>query len=801
MKKEEKNTDTGCNCQKISVEDITSVVDSVIGQTGKEKDKVIIILQKVQESLGYLPSEAISHICSVTDVTPGQISGVSTFYSQFRHIPAGKHIIKICSGTACHVKGAPLITDAFKRVLKIDEDTSTSPDALFSLEEVACLGCCTLAPVVQIDGKTYGHVKPTQVDEIIDDFLVTAGKEVQIKETSVREQADAEIRIGLGSCCVAGGSKDILSQLIDIREGYDLNIKLKPVGCVGVCNQTPLLEVVTTENKHFRYTNVKKDQVEAILLKHVSPRSIDKRLKHRINSFADTFITDDLITSPANTPTDQREKFLNKFLNKQKHLATLNSGILAPDSFDEYLLFGGFKAVKQTIFSGNPEKIIDIITESGLRGRGGAGFQTGIKWKISRNSPGSPKYIVCNGDEGDPGAFMDRMLLESFPFRVIEGMMIAAYATGAREGIFYIRAEYPLAVTRVRNAIVQCYEKGLLGENIQGSSFSFDLKVFEGAGAFVCGEETALIASLEGKRGTPHIRPPYPAVQGFMNKPTLVNNVETLALVPWIISNGADAFNSIGTEKSKGTKVFALAGKISKGGLIEVPMGISIKEIVDDIGNGVAEGRTFKAVQIGGPSGGCIPASMSDTPVDFEELKRLGAMMGSGGMVVLDNTDCMVDMAKYFLTFTHRQSCGKCTFCRVGTKHMLNIITRLSEGKAALSEIDDLEKLCLQVQEGSLCGLGKTAPNPVLTGLKYFRDEYEAHTKGICPANRCQTLIRYSINDSCTGCTKCSQECPVNAIAFRPYEKHEIDQQLCTKCDNCRIVCPVNAVEIINVNG
>ena len=396
---------------------------------------------------------------------------------------------------------------------------------------------------------------------------------------------------------------------------------------------------------------------------------------------------------------------------------------------------------------------------------------------------------------------MDRMLLESFPFRVIEGMMIAAFATGARTGIFYIRAEYPLAVTRVRNAIRLCYEKHLLGENIFGSTFSFDVSIFEGAGAFVCGEETALIASLEGKRGTPHLRPPYPAVKGFRNKPTLVNNVETLSLVPWIIKNGAEAFSSIGTEKSKGTKVFALAGKISKGGLIEVPMGITIREIVENIGNGVAEGRSFKAVQIGGPSGGCIPSTMADTPVDYEELSRMGAMMGSGGMVVLDDSDCMVDMAKYFLTFTHKQSCGKCTFCRVGTKHMLNIITRLSEGKASLAEIDELEQLCHSVQEGSMCGLGKTAPNPVLTGLRYFREEYEAHTKGICPAKKCPDLIKYNITDNCTGCTKCFQECPVSAIAFRPYEKHEIDTGICTKCDNCRIVCPVNAVEIISANG
>jgi NADH:ubiquinone oxidoreductase subunit F (NADH-binding)/NAD-dependent dihydropyrimidine dehydrogenase PreA subunit len=395
---------------------------------------------------------------------------------------------------------------------------------------------------------------------------------------------------------------------------------------------------------------------------------------------------------------------------------------------------------------------------------------------------------------------MDRMILESFPFRVIEGMIIAGYSTGSHEGIFYIRAEYPLAVSRIRVALRQCYDNGILGENVCGSNFSFNINVFEGAGAFVCGEETALIASLEGKRGTPHFRPPYPAVKGYMDQPTLVNNVETLSLIPWIISNGSEAFRSIGTQKSKGTKVFALAGKISKGGLIEVPMGITIREIVEKIGDGVAPGRIFKAVQIGGPSGGCIPASEADISVDFEELIKMGAMMGSGGMVVLDDTDCMVDMAKYFLTFTHKQSCGKCTFCRIGTKLMLDILTKLSEGKANFKDINELEVLCNSVKDGSLCGLGKTAPNPVLTGLKYFRDEYMEHTQGICRAKRCRDLIKYNVNDKCTGCTKCSQDCPVKAIPFKPYEKHEIDQLICTKCDNCRIVCPENAIEIININ-
>ena len=791
----------GCDCKQTSNEEIASVVDEVVALSGHDQEKVIFILQEVQKRLNWLPSEALKQICKVTDITPGQISGVSTFYSQFRHLPVGKHTIKICAGTACHVKGAPLISDAFKRVLKIDDKRNASPDNLFSIEEVACLGCCTLAPVVQIDGKTYGHVKPTQVDEIIQDFLTSGNKSINSHDADINEDIDAEIRIGIGSCCVAGGSKEILSEILDIKERYDLNIRLKPVGCVGVCNQTPLMEIITKENIHSRYTKVSKLQVEEILLKHIRPRAINKRIKYNINDLIDTFLSEDKLTSQVNIPGELREKYLNNFLNYQVHLATKNSGVLSPESYDEYCLSGGFEALNQCINSLDQDTIVNIITDSGLRGRGGAGFPTGKKWKISLMTSGDSKYVVCNGDEGDPGAFMDRMLLESFPYRVIEGMIIAAFATGANEGIFYIRAEYPLAVARVRMALKMCYTNGILGNNIGGSGFSFNAKIFEGAGAFVCGEETALISSLEGKRGTPHLRPPYPAVKGFRDKPTLVNNVETLSLVPWIITNGAEAFKSIGTEKSKGTKVFALAGKISKGGLIEVPMGITIREIVEKIGDGVADGRTFKAVQIGGPSGGCIPVSKADTAVDYEELTKLGAMMGSGGMVVLDDTDCMVDMAKYFLTFTHKQSCGKCTFCRIGTRQMLNIINRLSEGKAKLEEINDLEKLCKFVKDGSLCGLGKTSPNPVLTGLRYFRDEYEEHTRGICRAKKCRDLIKYEVNENCTGCTICSQDCPVNAIPFRPYEKHEIDQLICTKCDTCRIVCPEKAIEIVNING
>ncbi|HLN19549.1 MAG TPA: NAD(P)H-dependent oxidoreductase subunit E [Bacteroidales bacterium] len=795
MKKDSHIKNSNCHCETEKPVDFRKAVDEILLQTGTAEDRVIVILQELQKRINYLPSEALKYICEKTEITPGQISGVSTFYSQFRHLPSGKHTVKVCMGTACHVKGSLLVSEAFKRTLGI-KDINTSADNLFSVEEVACLGCCTLAPVVQIDDKTYGHVKPTDTESIIKDFLGSRNKDVKDSRNKQENTSGTEVRIGIGSCCVAGGSKEILSEILIVSERYSLNLNLKPVGCVGVCNQTPLLEIVQETGSHARYTNVRKSEVEDILLRHIKPGKLSKKIIYRINDLADTFLSDAKAQGRFNIPDELREKHLNNFLQYQLHLATKDNGRLTPDSLEDYISSGGFDALMKCI--ADASSIINTIKDSGLRGRGGAGFPTGKKWEIVSGKNSLKKYVICNGDEGDPGAFMDRMLLESFPFRVIEGMIIAGIASGSDEGIFYIRAEYPLAVSRVRGAIKQCYDKGILGNGIFESAYNFNISIFEGAGAFVCGEETALIASLEGKRGTPHIRPPYPAENGFKGFPTLVNNVETLSLVPWIISNGAESFSKIGTEKSKGTKVFALAGKISKGGLIEVQMGTTIRQIVENIGDGVSAGRTFKAVQIGGPSGGCIPASAADTPVDYEELSRLGAMMGSGGMVVLDDTDCMVDMAKYFLEFTHKQSCGKCTFCRIGTKHMLNILTRLTEGKAGLPELDELERLCISVKNGSLCGLGKTAPNPVLTGLRYFRQEYEEHTKGICRAGRCRELIKYNITDNCTGCTKCSQFCPVKAIPFTPYSKHEISQELCTKCDNCRIICPEQAIELIS---
>jgi NADH-quinone oxidoreductase subunit F len=500
----------------------------------------------------------------------------------------------------------------------------------------------------------------------------------------------------------------------------------------------------------------------------------------------------------------KRDPDVRDFLENQVHIATEHFGKLDPLDLDEYLAHDGFAALRRCLQTPGQtaqpaltaEDLLSTIENSGLRGRGGAGFPSGQKWRAVCRQPGDVKYVICNGDEGDPGAFMDRMLLESFPFRVIEGLAVAAVAVGAHEGLFYVRHEYPLAVRRLRAAMAELEKRGWLGPTLLGAAFPLRLSLVEGAGAFVCGEETALIASVEGRRGMPRLRPPFPAESGLWGRPTLINNVETLAVVPWIIRHGAEKFAALGTAKSKGTKVFALAGKVRRGGLIEVPMGTTLRQIVEKIGGGATDGRRIKAVQIGGPSGGCVPASLLETPVDYESLREAGAIMGSGGLVVLDDSSCMVDIARYFLQFTQNQSCGKCTFCRVGTRRMLDILDKLCAGKAQRAHLDELELLARQVSAGSLCGLGKTAPNPVLSTLRYFRDEYEAHLQGRCPAGRCAALIKYSVTADCTGCTLCAQHCPVNAIPMTPYARHQINLELCTRCDTCRKICPENAIEV-----
>jgi NADH-quinone oxidoreductase subunit F len=572
---------------------------------------------------------------------------------------------------------------------------------------------------------------------------------------------------------------------------------IKAVGCNGMCHREPIVEVVAPDGRSTLYGNVNPETARAIAREYLNPASLSMHLRWAAAKAAEGFAKNQTAPSPGACLLDRNSGPTGSYFRKQRRIVLENCGEIDPLRIDDYLSRDGYRALERCLKESTPEKIISDISESGLRGRGGAGFSTGRKWSLGRAQAGDDKYVICNGDEGDPGAFMDRLVLESDPHRVLEGLAIAAFALGAVEGYLYIRAEYPQAVRHIKTAIRQAEERGILGPDMFGTGRSLRLEVREGAGAFVCGEETALIQSLEGKRGMPRLRPPYPAESGFRGKPTIINNVETLACVPWILRHGVQAFATLGTAASKGTKVFALAGKISRGGLIEVPMGMTIREIVEDIGGGIKNGRKFKAVQLGGPSGGCIPERLADTPIDYDELSKTGAIMGSGGLVVLDDRDCMVDIARFFLRFTQAESCGKCTFCRIGTKRMLEILDRLCEGKGRSGDIEKLEELASYVSRTSLCGLGQTAPNPVLTTLRYFREEYEMHLNDRhCAAGRCPALIHYRINENCIGCTLCAQACPVGAIGYRPYERHIVDDALCTRCDMCRQACQDEAVEV-----
>ncbi|MHC4355120.1 MAG: NAD(P)H-dependent oxidoreductase subunit E [Planctomycetota bacterium] len=775
-------------------------VDEAVERIGTGKEKVLEILQAVQGQFGYLPKEGLERICETTEITPATIAGVSTFYNQFRHRPAGRHIVNVCVGTACHVKGAQQIYEAFKRHLEIPDDDDTDADRLFTIERIACLGCCTLAPAVQIGQITYGHVTPDSVSTVLTDYLrqekARAAEGAKAAAKAAEVAPGGEIRLGLGSCCVARGSGKLQKALDEALRQTGINVPVKRVGCVGMCYQTPLLEIVLPGDRSFLYAQVEPQDAREIVLRHFKMPGLTRRISSAVSGVLDSILTDQTTEPVTRHSINVREGHVADFLGKQVHIATEHCGVIDPVDLDEYLSKDGFKALRTCIDDMDAEQTIAEIERSGLRGRGGAGFPAHLKWTAVRSRKSEKKYIVCNGDEGDPGAFMDRMLMESYPYRLLEGMAIAAHAVGADEGYLYIRAEYPLAIERVSEAIEKCKQYGFLGDDIMDSRFSLGLKIMPGAGAFVCGEESALMASIEGRRGTPRLRPPFPAESGLWEKPTLINNVETYSAVPWIIRTGSDKFADLGTGASKGTKVFALAGKVARGGLIEVPMGISIREIVEDIGGGIGGGLRFKAVQVGGPSGGCVPASLAHTPVDYETLKDVGAMMGSGGLVVLDETDCMVDIARYFLEFTQDQSCGRCTFCRIGTRRMLDILERLCAGQGKKTDIDELEHLAEIIKASSLCGLGKTAPNPVLSTIKYFRSEYEAHIEKRCPTAKCRALISYTVTDDCIGCTLCAQHCPVDAIEYKPYEKHEIDDEKCIRCGTCRNICPADSVKV-----
>jgi len=556
------------------------------------------------------------------------------------------------------------------------------------------------------------------------------------------------ICVGMNSCGIAAGAEEIKEFIEAEFKEQNIELEIKNVGCTGMCYREPLVDIVT-EDMIYTYGDLTNKKMKQIIDKHVVKGEI-------VEEF---LVKKDEFKSKPVTVWD-----VDNFFSKQVKIILENSGYIDPEKIEEYIEVDGYKALEKAL-NMTADEIIDVLSKSGLRGRGGAGFPTALKWKFTRQAQGEPKYIVCNADEGDPGAFMNRNVLEGDPHKVIEGMIIGAFVIGANHGYIYCRAEYPLAIKRLEIAIIQAREKGFLGKDILGSGFDFDLSVKEGAGAFVCGEETALLASLEGKRGMPNLRPPYPSTKGYKGKPTNINNVETWANVPWILLNGWQKYITMGSEKSKGTKVFALAGKIKRGGNVEVPMGMTIKEILIDIGGGTKSGKPLKAVQMGGPSGGCIPLALFDTPVDYESINATGAIMGSGGMVVMDEDSCMIDIAKFFLDFTVLESCGKCVYCRLGTKRLWEILDRISKGEGKIEDIDKLLDLSPKVKTGSLCGLGQTAPNPVLTTIRYFRAEYEAHINNKkCSAKVCKPLLTYTINDACTGCRACARKCPTDAI-------------------------------------
>jgi len=582
------------------------------------------------------------------------------------------------------------------------------------------------------------------------------------------------ILVGLGTCGVASGAGATYAAILAKAGPLDGGCRVEKTGCVGMCYREPLVEVREDDGTRWQYGQMTPDRVDRLLTEHIGKgEPIEEWL---------------VWTSDGKGPE-------TAFLDRQQRIVLRNCGVIDPEKIEEYLEAGGYQALKRVLERNDPDGLINVIIESGLRGRGGAGFPTGMKWRFTRLAPGKQKYVICNADEGDPGAFMDRSVLESDPHAVLEGMAIAGHAIGSTQGYIYVRAEYPMAIERLNIAVAQAEARGFLGDDVFGTGFAFHVELKEGAGAFVCGEETALIASIEGRRGMPRVRPPFPAVRGLWECPTNINNVETFANVPWIVLNGARAFNCLGTANSKGTKVFAMAGKIRRGGLVEVPMGISIREIVNDVCGGIKEGRKFKAVQMGGPSGGCIPAELEDTVIDYESINKTGAIMGSGGLVVLDETTCMVDVARFFLDFTHRESCGKCTFCRVGTKRMLEILVRITEGKGEERDLEKLENLASLVKNNSLCGLGQGAPNPVLTTLKYFRAEYEAHISNRkCPAHHCQALLTYTINEKCNGCQVCMRACTAGAITGEKGKPHVIDHGKCIHCDECARACRFEAI-------
>ena len=786
-----------------------SILDSILERYPREESSLVMVLQDVQSRFQYLPCEVLERVAEELSIPRGRVFSAATFYKAFSLEPQGRTLIQVCKGTACHVRGAQLIEDELCRRLEVPVGGTTG-DRQFTIKTVNCVGACALAPLV-ITGETYhAGVKPSQVARMLKKAdrapvlqsaaalsaeplpMARLGSPAELRQAA-QEAATLQgalqgcVRICGGTGCLAAGSQGVMEALRQAGAAAGLNLKaelslcqhpqdedlLTITGCQRRCQEGPLVHVMPGD---VLYSRVQAGDAEDI-----------------VEALAQGGVVEKLLG-------ESRTRAEHPFY-KGQHLAALSvCGHVDPGSFLEYLAVGGFTALADALQVMTPEDVLQSVEASGLRGRGGAGFSTGRKWRSAlRASAAAQKkpFVLCNGDEGDPGAFMDRVIMEGAPFQIVEGMILGAFALGGRHGYIYVRNEYPLAVERLEGAISACRDAGLLGEEILGSDLCFDIRISRGGGAFVCGESTALMRSIEGKVGEPRAKYVRSVERGLYDSPTVLNNVETWALVPGIISGGAEVFAALGTARSSGTKAFSLSGQIRRTGLVEVPMGTSLRKLIFDIGGGVPEGRIFKAVQTGGPSGGCLPEAMLDLPIDFDALTEAGSMMGSGGMIVMDDRTCMVDVAQYFMNFLQEESCGKCPPCRLGLQQISALLGRVIRGEADQQDLETIEEVAQGIAESSLCGLGKTAANPVLSTLRYFRDEYEAHLQGRCPAGVCRALIRYEITEACTGCLLCIKPCPEHAISGAKGEVHAIDQDRCTRCGICLSVCDkYKAVEI-----
>jgi len=779
-------------------------VDAILARYPADESSLVMVLQDVQSAFNYLPCHALERVAERLALPRTSVFSVATFYKVFSLSPQGQTVIQVCKGTACHVRGARLLEDELCRQLGV-KPGQTTEDGAFTIRTVNCVGACAMAPVVIVGEQYHGEARPAQVGKILrrarrpDDG--PPARDTRTREQRplrrfqtpadllehaaalrrTRERLTTQIRVCGGPGCLAAGARDVHEAFaeaayalgVDVRmrleacHGEDGEGLLSLTGCQGLCQQGPLVQVITADNDAL-HLRVKPADARAIL-ESIRPGAVERRS--------------------------------HPFYRHQDLRALSSCGQVDPESLDEYLAVGGFHGLARALAELSPEQVLEAVERSGLRGRGGAGFHTARKWRTALRASrgGPPPFVLCNGDEGDPGAFMDRAIMEGSPYQVLEGMILGAYALGARQGYIYVRAEYPLAVERLQRAITTCRAMGLLGPGILGQGdLSFDLRISRGGGAFVCGESTALMRSIEGKVGEPRAKYVRSAERGLHDSPTVLNNVETWALIPGIVRHGPERFAAVGTEKSKGTKAFSLTGQVARTGLVEVPMGTTLRQLIFDIGGGVPGGRRFKAVQTGGPSGGCLPADKLDLPVDFEALSEAGSMMGSGGMIVMDESTCMVDVARYFVDFLLEESCGKCTACRLGLPQLSRLLSRLTRGEGEPEDLQAIEEVARTMGECSLCGLGKSAPNPVLSTLTYFRQEYEAHIEGRCPAGVCRPLIRYRITEACTGCLLCIKPCPEEAISGAKGERHVIDEQACTRCGICRSICQYDAVEVVS---